>query len=219
MDIQPGSDLAQPCGRNLDPRRTRSQSAGDYIARSGNPVAVAIVACTWVQVPLVVGIVLTAVADALIVDAPLGPSALAVALLICGGPAVFLIGTLLFHRSISRTWIPWRMASVAAVAVIFASHPYSSPLALSWLTNAALLSAAVFDVRAPRQPYQTPQAVNRSHHSIRRHAPKRGAETRDGAGLCVARGAPPPKPLNPPPTRLHRPRGSQAPPATTVKGT
>lgn len=183
MDPQPGADLAQPCGRILDPRRTRSQSAGDYIARSGNPVAVAIVACTWVQVPLVVGIVLTAVADALIVDAPLG------------------------------------MASLAAVAVIFASHPYSSPLALSWLTNAALLSAAVFDVRAPRQPYQTPQAVNRSHHSIRRHAPNKGAETRDGAGLCVARGAPPPKPLTPPPTRLHRPRGSQAPPATTVKGT
>ncbi len=160
--------------------RRGPQSAGDYIARSGNPVAVAIVAYTWVQVPLVVGIVLTAVGDALVLDAPLGPTPLAVALLICGGPAVFLIGTLLFHRSISRTWIPWRIASVGAIALIFAAHYYFSPLALSWLTSAALLSAAVVDARAPGQQQQAPLADKRAHRALRKHAPnhdKDGTET------------------------------------------
>jgi hypothetical protein len=64
----------------------------------------------------VVGIVLTAVADAPILDAPLGPTTLAVAPLICGGPAVFLID-------------PVALLSAAALDLHAPRQQYQTPLA------------------------------------------------------------------------------------------
>ena len=74
----------------------------EHIEHHAEPGRVARNAFTYLHMPIVAGIVLTAVADELILAHPLGPVPQAVIVTQCGGLIVFLVGAGLFKRPTSR---------------------------------------------------------------------------------------------------------------------
>jgi len=74
----------------------------EHIEQHAEPGRIARNTFTYLHMPIVAGIVLTAVADELLLTHPLGPVPQALIITQCGGLIVFLIGTGLFKRPTSR---------------------------------------------------------------------------------------------------------------------
>jgi len=130
-----------------------SQRRGsDYISRAGERGMIAQTAFTYVPLFLILGIVLTAVADGLVLRQPLGPTGIWAAGLLCGAAAVYLLGNALFKRATGGRWLPSHLIAILALAVVFAAHPLTSPIVLSWVTNAVLVVVVIFDEMASRRP-------------------------------------------------------------------
>ncbi|MDM7830317.1 low temperature requirement protein A [Cellulomonas edaphi] len=133
----------------------RSEHTGsEYIESRDQPGMVAQVAYTYVPFLLVSGIVLTAVADELVLAHPHGEEGATPAWtagLMCGAAAVYLVGNALFRRATGGRWsVPHLVGAVAAAAVALLA-PAVTPLALSWVTNAVLLEVIVGDVVLERR--------------------------------------------------------------------
>ena len=80
------------------------QSATAYFSSQTNPGMVAQTAYTYVPFLLIVGIVLTAVADEVVLLHPLGHTDTWTAGLICGAAAVYLLGNAFFRRATGGRW-------------------------------------------------------------------------------------------------------------------
>lgn len=138
----------------------RQQGGSDYISGARETGPIARLSFTYIPVFLVVGILLTAVADELVLLHPLGEhevehGAVAsstpwVAGLICGASAVYLLGNALFTRSVGGPWPLSHLAGVVALAVLFAFHPLLAPIAINWLSNLVLLVIVLADHLAYR---------------------------------------------------------------------
>ena len=96
-----------------------AQAGGSrYIRDSATPGMVARLAYTFVPVLLVIGILLTAVADELVLLDPFGGgtsgSSMFTAALICGAPATYLVGNAVFDRAIGRPWMRAHLVGAAS---------------------------------------------------------------------------------------------------------
>ncbi|MGY4644692.1 low temperature requirement protein A [Cellulomonas sp. URHB0016] len=127
------------------------QQATTYFAEQDAPGMVAQTAYTYVPFLLVTGIVLTAVADELVLLHPRGSTDLWTAGILCGAAAVYLLGNALFRRATGGTWSTAHLVGVAVAAGLVALHGTVTPLTLSWATNAVLLAVLVGDVVAQRR--------------------------------------------------------------------
>jgi low temperature requirement protein LtrA len=120
-----------------------------YIARATDTGPIARLAYTYLHIPLVLGIVLTAVADELVLLHPLGVheggSLAWTAGLICGAGAVYLVGNAFFKRSVGGPWLLSHFAGVIALVALFAGHAALTPLTLNWLSNVVLLAVVIAD--------------------------------------------------------------------------
>jgi low temperature requirement protein LtrA len=128
--------------------------AAAYFASQDEPGMVAQTAYTYVPFLLVIGIVLTAVADELVLLHPRGhegATAAWTAWIMCGAAAVYLLGNALFRRATGGSWSAWHLGGVVAVLVLAALRDVVTPLTLSWLTNAVLLAVLVGDVLRARR--------------------------------------------------------------------
>ena len=79
-----------------------AERASRTIARSSDPVRVASLArlaYTYLHLPLVAGIVVAAVGDELVLAHPTGHTDAKTAAVLLGGPALYLLGNLLFKRA------------------------------------------------------------------------------------------------------------------------
>ena len=95
--------------------------------------------------PIVAGIVLSAVADTLVLKGPAGHADLRTALTAIGGPLLFLVGTILFKRDI-RGWLQLSHgAGIVALAVLAIFARDLSALMLSALTTAILVIVAAWE--------------------------------------------------------------------------
>ncbi|RJU03334.1 low temperature requirement protein A [Arthrobacter frigidicola] len=123
-----------------------------FINASQNAAMVARSAYTWAPVVLVLGLVLTAVADELVLFHPgdnIGTEDqyLPTNLLIWVASSVYLLGNLLFKRAIGRPWLASHIAGILALTALFAASNALSPLAMNWASNAVLLAVIVWDYR------------------------------------------------------------------------
>ena len=76
-----------------------AEAGSEQISRSSEPGRLARLAYTYLHMPIVAGIIVSAVADELVLKHPAGHSDLRTVLSAIGGPLLFLVGTILFKHS------------------------------------------------------------------------------------------------------------------------
>jgi low temperature requirement protein LtrA len=129
-----------------------AEAGSELISRSSEPGRLARLAYTYLHLPIVAGIILSAVADNLVLTHPADHSDLKTVLSSIGGPLVFLIGTILFKHAI-RGWFQLSHGvGIVALCILawFASD--LSPLLLSLSTTALMVVVAVWETVSLRSP-------------------------------------------------------------------
>ncbi|HZE54734.1 MAG TPA: low temperature requirement protein A, partial [Bradyrhizobium sp.] len=122
-----------------------AEAGSEQISKSSEPGRLARLAYTYLHMPIVAGIIVSAVADELVLKHPDGHSDLRTVLSAIGGPLLFLVGTILFKHVI-RGWL--QLSHIAGIVALgglawFASG--LSPLMLSILTTAIMIVVAVWE--------------------------------------------------------------------------
>ncbi|HVL21577.1 MAG TPA: low temperature requirement protein A, partial [Amaricoccus sp.] len=115
------------------------------IEHSDDPGRVARVAFTYAHIPIVAGIVVSAVAAELMIAHPSGHTGWGVAASILGGPALFLAGNLWFKALTAGLPPLSHLAGLALFAAAFLLVPWLSPLALGTAALGILVLVAVWE--------------------------------------------------------------------------
>jgi low temperature requirement protein LtrA len=120
-----------------------------FMEESDEPVQVARYAYTYVHVVLVLGVVLVAVADELVLAHPLEGTDGLTPLLVYAGPAIYLLGNLWFKKSTGTFPLASHLVGIVPLAVLAVlvplAWPTSSPLLHTWVANALLLGVLLFE--------------------------------------------------------------------------
>jgi low temperature requirement protein LtrA len=122
-----------------------AEAGSELISKSAESGRLARSAYTYLHMPIVAGIILSAVADELVLKHPTGHSDAKTVLSAIGGPLLFLIGTILFKLDIRGFLQLSHGAGIIALCVLawFASE--LTPLMLSLLTSSLLIVVAVWE--------------------------------------------------------------------------
>jgi low temperature requirement protein LtrA len=96
-------------------------------------------------VPIVAGMVVSAVADELVLAHPTGHTELKVAAAVLGGPALFLIGNLLFKGAIAGRLPLSHLVGLGLLALLMPTATLLSPLALAAAATAILITVATWE--------------------------------------------------------------------------
>jgi low temperature requirement protein LtrA len=122
-----------------------AEAGSEQISKSSEPGRLARLAYTYLHMPIIAGIIVSAVADELVLKHPGGHSDLKTVTSAIGGPLLFLFGTVLFKHSFRGFLQLSHGAGIAALCVLgfFASE--LSPLLLSILTTAIMIMVAAWE--------------------------------------------------------------------------
>ena len=122
-----------------------AEAGSEQISRSSEPGRLARLAYTYLHMPIVAGIIVSAVADELVLKHPTGHSDLNIVLSAIGGPLLFLSGTILFKHSF-RGFL--QLSHGVGIIVLCALAWFAGqmpPLLLSILTTAIMIVVAVWE--------------------------------------------------------------------------
>jgi low temperature requirement protein LtrA len=133
-----------------------AEAGSDMISKSVESGRVARLAYTYLHMPIVAGIILTAVADELVLKHPLGHSDPKTVISAVGGPLLFLVGTILFKHVIRNFLQLSHGVGIIALAVLAWFGRDLSPLMLSVLTTAILVVVAIWESMSLRSKLETP---------------------------------------------------------------
>lgn len=120
-----------------------AEAATERIAHAEQPGAIARLAYTYMHLPIVAGIVITAVGDEVVLAHPHGGTSPSEALTIVGGPALFLAGYTLFKRASVGRFHLFQLVLFAGLAAVYLSREAVSPLVITALTTAILAAGAI----------------------------------------------------------------------------
>jgi low temperature requirement protein LtrA len=120
------------------------------VASSSDPGRLGRVAYTYLHIPMVAGIIVTAVGDELVIAHPLGHASLDTVATVLGGPALFLVGHLLFKRAVFGVWSISRLAVIAILGIIALIGRDWAPLALSVVALLVVAAISWHDLRTHR---------------------------------------------------------------------
>jgi low temperature requirement protein LtrA len=122
-----------------------AEAGSEQISKSSEPGRLARLAYTYLHMPIVAGIILSAVADELVLKHPAKHSDLKTVLSAIGGPLLFLIGTILFKHAI-RGWLQLSHGvGIILLAILAWFAGDLSSLMLSMLTSAIMIIVAVWE--------------------------------------------------------------------------
>jgi low temperature requirement protein LtrA len=122
-----------------------AEAGSEQISKSSEPGRLARLAYTYLHMPIVAGIIVSAVADELVLKHPGGHSDSKTVLVAIGGPLLFLFGTILFKHSFRGFLQLSHGAGIVALCVLAWFAGGLSPLTLSILTTAILIAVAVWE--------------------------------------------------------------------------
>jgi len=122
-----------------------AEAGSELISKSSEPGRLARMAYTYLHMPIVAGIILSAVADELVLTHPAEHSDLKTVLSAIGGPLLFLIGTILFKHTICGFLQLSHGAGIIALALLAWFAGALSPLMLSIATTAIMIVVAVWE--------------------------------------------------------------------------
>jgi low temperature requirement protein LtrA len=122
-----------------------AEAGSELISKSSEPGRLARLAYTYMHMPIVAGIILSAVADELVLKHPADHSDLKTVLSAIGGPLLFLVGTILFKHTI-RGWLQLSHgAGIVALGVLAWFASGLSPSMLSILTTVIMIIVAAWE--------------------------------------------------------------------------
>ena len=122
-----------------------AEAGSERISEAEESGRLARIAYTYMHLPIVAGIVVSAVGDEVLLAHPDGHPGIKAILSIIGGPLLFLIGTILFKRVIRGIF---QLSHLVGIALLIALIPFThlfSPLVLAALTTAILLIVAAWE--------------------------------------------------------------------------
>jgi low temperature requirement protein LtrA len=122
-----------------------AERAGHLIRASADPGRMARVAYTYVHLLLVAGIIVSAVADELVLKHPHGHADAKTTFVLIGGPALYLIGNLLF-KWVTAGWPPLsHLAGLALLVALVAAAAHVPVLALGAAASLILVVVAAWE--------------------------------------------------------------------------
>jgi low temperature requirement protein LtrA len=133
-----------------------AERASRHIAGSSDPGRVARHAYTYLHLPLVAGIIVTAVGDDLVLAHPTGHTDAKIAAVLLGAPALYLVGNLLFKRATAASPAFSHMVGLGLLAALVPISVMLEPVALSAATTAVLVLVAAWETVSLR-PSQEPR--------------------------------------------------------------
>ncbi|MDP1865109.1 MAG: low temperature requirement protein A [Bradyrhizobium sp.] len=122
-----------------------AEAGSELISKSSEPGRLARLAYTYLHIPIVAGIIVTAVADELVLMHPGGHSDPKTVLSAIGGPMLFLLGTILFKHTIRGFLQLSHGAGIVALGILAWFAGGMSPLLLSIATTAIMVMVAVWE--------------------------------------------------------------------------
>jgi len=109
----------------------------------------------YLHIPIVAGVVLSAVGDELVLAHPEDQLSRGGLVVVVGAPALYLIGNLLFKRSVGRPWLISHLVGVAALMAVYAATvtvlPPLGGLALLWISTFVVALVVVADEVSARR--------------------------------------------------------------------
>jgi low temperature requirement protein LtrA len=132
-----------------------ADAGAELIAHSDDPGRIARLAYTYVHIPIVAGIILTAVGDELVLAHPRGDTELSTALTVVGGPAVFLAGYVLFKAAILGRFFAIHAVVLVALGALLVASSTLSPVALTVGSTVVLVALAARGRLANREALVT----------------------------------------------------------------
>jgi low temperature requirement protein LtrA len=127
-----------------------AETASRRITRSSDPGRLARFAYTYLHILLVAGIILAAVGDELILSHPTGHTDIKMAAVLVGGPALYLLGNLLFKRATADRPA---LSHIVGLGLLVSVTPLAlvvQPVAFSALTALVLVMVAVWETLSLR---------------------------------------------------------------------
>jgi low temperature requirement protein LtrA len=122
-----------------------AEAGSELISKSSDSGRLARLAYTYLHMPIVAGIILSAVADELVLKHPHGHSDARTVVSAIGGPLLFLIGTILFKHSIRGFLQLSHGIGIILLAALAWFAGGLSPLWLSILTTAIMIIVAAWE--------------------------------------------------------------------------
>lgn len=122
-----------------------AEAGSERISKSAESGRLARLAYTYLHMPIVAGIILTAVSDELVVKHPAGHSDVRTIVSTIGGPLVFLVGTILFKHAIRGFF---QLSHGIGIILLLALSWFAadlSPLWLSVTTSVIMIVVAVWE--------------------------------------------------------------------------
>lgn len=120
-------------------------AAMDAISRAEDPGRMGVRAYTYGHILLVAGVVVGAAGDELVLAHPHEQASLATALLVVAGPALFLLGALVFKHSVFGVWAPPRVVGLVLLLSLLPAAQSVSTLSLAALAVGVLGLVAIWE--------------------------------------------------------------------------
>jgi low temperature requirement protein LtrA len=134
-----------------------AEAGSEEISRSSEPGRLARLAYTYLHMPIVAGIIVSAVADELVLKHPADHSDLETVLSAIGGPLLFLVGTILFKHTFRGFLQLSHGVGIILLAILAWFASALSPLTLSMATSAILVIVAAWESISLRSGSAGPQ--------------------------------------------------------------
>jgi low temperature requirement protein LtrA len=122
-----------------------AEAGSEHISKAEDTGRFARLAYTYLHLPIVAGIVVSAVGDDLLLAHPDGHCGIRETLSIVGGPLLYLGGVILFKHSIRGHLQPSHLAGIGLFIVLTPLAQLLTPLALAAATTAILLIVAIWE--------------------------------------------------------------------------
>jgi low temperature requirement protein LtrA len=125
-------------------------TASKRISDSSDPGRLARLAYTYFHLPLVAGVIVAAVGDELVLAHASGSTDVKTAATLLSGPALYLLGNLLFKRATANRPALSHMVGLGLLVLLVPVSLAVSPLTFSALTTAVLVVVAVWETLSLR---------------------------------------------------------------------
>ena len=127
-----------------------AERGSHQIAHSADPGRIARAVYTYFHIPIVAGIVVSAVADELTITHPGGHMDLSAAMVLLGGPALYLAGNVFFKRASAKYYPLSHLVGLGMLALLAPLAMFMTPLALGAATTVVLVAVAIWETRSFR---------------------------------------------------------------------